>query len=115
MEILQMNSSYLKNQMNQDNLVFVGVMTAQKYLSSRAVAVFETWGRELPGKIAFFSSETSTVPSHRKDLPLVRLKNVDDSYPPQKKSFMMLRYMWENYGEYLNLSLLIHPLLIHLQ
>lgn len=75
-------------------------MTAQKYLSTRAVAVYETWGKELPGRIAFFSSEASTVPEKRKDLPLVRLRNVDDSYPPQKKSFMMLQYMWENYGEF---------------
>ncbi|XP_067010256.1 chondroitin sulfate synthase 1 [Anabrus simplex] len=80
-------------------LVFVGVMTAEKYLSTRAVAVFETWGREIPGRIAFFSSEVSTVPANRTDLPLVPLKGVDDSYPPQKKSFLMLRYMWENYGD----------------
>lgn len=86
---------------SQQSLVFVGVMTAQKYLSTRAVAVYETWGKELPGRIAFFSSEASVIPEKRKDLPLVRLRNVDDSYPPQKKSFMMLQYMWENYGEFL--------------
>lgn len=63
------------------------------------MAVYETWGKELPGRIAFFSSEVSEVPERRKDLPLVRLRNVDDSYPPQKKSFMMLQYMWENYGK----------------
>ncbi|XP_048505048.1 chondroitin sulfate synthase 1 isoform X2 [Athalia rosae] len=81
------------------NLVFVGVMTAQKYLDSRAKAVFETWGSELPGKIAFFSSETSTVPDNCPDLPLVALPYVDDSYPPQKKSFLMLQYMWQHFGD----------------
>ncbi|XP_076179933.1 chondroitin sulfate synthase [Ptiloglossa arizonensis] len=82
------------------SLVFVGVMTADKYLDTRAKAVYETWGKELPGKIAFFSSESSTVPSNCLDLPLVPLPRVDDTYPPQKKSFMMLQYMWNNYGDH---------------
>ncbi|XP_068980357.1 chondroitin sulfate synthase 1 [Bombus flavifrons] len=81
------------------SLVFVGVMTAGKYLDSRAKAVYETWGKELPGKIAFFSSENSVVPGNCPDLPLVPLPRVDDTYPPQKKSFMMLQYMWNNYGD----------------
>ncbi|OAD61078.1 Chondroitin sulfate synthase 1, partial [Eufriesea mexicana] len=81
------------------SLVFVGVMTASKYLDSRAKAVYETWGKELPGKIAFFSSENSIVPDNCPDLPLVPLPRVDDTYPPQKKSFMMLQYMWNNYGD----------------
>ena len=81
------------------SLVFVGVMTASKYLDTRAKAVYETWGKELPGKIAFFSSESSVVPENCPDLPLVPLPRVDDTYPPQKKSFMMLQYMWKNYGD----------------
>lgn len=76
-------------------LVFVGVMTAEQYLSTRARAVYDTWRKDLPGRIAFFSSEVSRAPG----LPLVPLKNVDDSYPPQKKSFMMLLYMYEKYGD----------------
>lgn len=81
------------------SLLFVGVMTAQKYLDTRAKAVYETWGKDLPGKIAFFSSESSTVPENCPDLPLVPLPRVDDTYPPQKKSFMMLEYMWNNFGD----------------
>ncbi|CAG9791100.1 unnamed protein product [Diatraea saccharalis] len=76
-------------------LVFVGVMTAEQYLDTRAKAVYETWGQDLPGRIAFFSSEVSRAPG----LPLVPLRGVDDSYPPQKKSFMMLLYMYEKYGD----------------
>ncbi|RZF36118.1 hypothetical protein LSTR_LSTR012573, partial [Laodelphax striatellus] len=83
----------------QRSLLFVGVMTAKKYLPTRAVAVYETWGKELPGKIAFFSSEGSRRPPGHPRLPLVALRGVDDSYPPQKKSFLMLQYMWENYGD----------------
>ncbi|KAG8223080.1 hypothetical protein J437_LFUL002028 [Ladona fulva] len=79
------------------SLIFVGVMTAQKYLDTRALAVYETWGKELPGKIAFFSSADSWTSAQ---IPLVRLRGVDDRYPPQKKSFLMLEYMWKHYGQH---------------
>ncbi|XP_016091605.1 chondroitin sulfate synthase 1-like [Sinocyclocheilus grahami] len=74
--------------------LFVGVMTAQKYLNNRAVAAYGTWAKTIPGKVEFFSSEGSdtTIP-----IPVVALQNVDDSYPPQKKSFMMLKYMHDHY------------------
>ncbi|SPP78862.1 chondroitin sulfate synthase 1 [Drosophila guanche] len=80
-------------QNSQRNLVFVGVMTAKSFLEGRARAVYDTWGKEVPGRIAFFSSEGS----YSEELPVVGLKNVDDRYPPQKKSFMMLYYMYEHY------------------
>ncbi|XP_043099698.1 chondroitin sulfate synthase 1 [Puntigrus tetrazona] len=76
------------------SFLFVGVMTAQKYLNNRAVAAYSTWAKTVPGKVEFFSSEGSdtTIP-----IPIVALQNVDDSYPPQKKSFMMLKYMHDHY------------------
>lgn len=77
----------------ENNLLFVGVMTASKYLENRAKAVYETWGREVPGKIAFFSSGYSQSDS----VPLVPLPGIDDSYPPQRKSFTMLKYMHDHY------------------
>lgn len=53
-----------------------------------------TWAQTIPGRVEFFSSEGSdtSIP-----IPIVALKNVDDSYPPQKKSFMMLKYMHDYY------------------
>ena len=81
------------------DLLFVGVMTAKKYLPTRATAVHKTWGKDVPGRIEFFSSEDSVPPPNNPYLPLVRLPGVDDSYPPQKKSFLMLQYMWERYGD----------------
>ncbi|KAK0087704.1 hypothetical protein PV325_000275 [Microctonus aethiopoides] len=96
------SSAYVQNvnlNISQMNLVFVGVMTAEKYLDTRAKAVYETWGKEVPGQIAFFSSEYSRVPNNCKDLPLVSLPTVDDGYPPQKKSFLMLQWMWNNFGD----------------
>ncbi|CAL8246578.1 unnamed protein product [Lota lota] len=76
------------------NFLFVGVMTAQKYLNNRAVAAHRTWAQSIPGRVEFFSSEGSdtSIP-----IPIVALRNVDDSYPPQKKSFMMLKYMHDHY------------------
>lgn len=44
---------------SQNNLLFVGVMTAKDFLKGRAKAVFDTWGKEVPGRLAFFSSEGS--------------------------------------------------------
>lgn len=82
-----------------ESLLFVGVMTANRYLATRAVAVHSTWARHVPGRVMFYSSETSARPPGAADLPLVRLPTVDDSYPPQKKSFLMLQHMWDNYGE----------------
>uniref|UniRef100_A0A8D8TS28 Hexosyltransferase n=1 Tax=Cacopsylla melanoneura TaxID=428564 RepID=A0A8D8TS28_9HEMI len=82
-----------------DSLLFVGVMTANAYLATRAAAVYETWAKDVPGRVAFFSSEISRLPPNQPDLPLIKLRGVDDSYPPQKKSFMMLQYMWEHYGD----------------
>ncbi|KAF5300099.1 hypothetical protein FQA39_LY11291 [Lamprigera yunnana] len=77
----------------EDNFLLVGVMTAKKYVDTRAEAVYDTWGKTVPGKILFFSSENS-----RSDrLPLVALPDIDDDYPPQRKSFAMLKYMHDNF------------------
>ncbi|XP_055609764.1 chondroitin sulfate synthase 1-like isoform X1 [Uranotaenia lowii] len=92
LEIIGLHPSEMPDN-SQHNLVFVGVMTAKEFLGSRAKAVYDTWGRNIPGRIAFFSSEESVADN----LPLVALKGVDDRYPPQKKSFMMLHYMYEHY------------------
>ncbi|XP_032789583.1 chondroitin sulfate synthase 1 isoform X2 [Daphnia magna] len=84
------------NETRNRQLLLVGVMTADKYIATRAKAVYETWGTRVPGKLVFFTSDSQNATD---DLPVVRLKGVDDSYPPQKKSFMMLKYMYENYGD----------------
>lgn len=78
------------------NMIFVGVMTAKKYLRSRAAAVNRTWARTIPGRVNFFSSGGSASSVPDLNLPIVSLRGVDDSYPPQKKSFMMLKYMADN-------------------
>jgi len=57
------------------SLVFIGVMTAQKYLDTRARAVYETWGKNIPGRISFFSRAGSST---KYNIPLVSLAGVDD-------------------------------------
>ncbi|XP_066273498.1 chondroitin sulfate synthase 1-like isoform X1 [Branchiostoma lanceolatum] len=78
------------------NLVYVGVMTAKKYLDSRAVAAYETWQRHIPGKVEFYSAYDPTGSSPG-GLSRVNIPGVDDAYPPQKKSFLMLKYMHDHY------------------
>lgn len=80
------------------SLVFVGVMTAQKYVDTRAYEIYSTWAQNLVanGSLAFFVSSTTRSQLQSAQMPLVRLSNVDDSYPPQKKSFSMLKYFYDH-------------------
>ncbi|KAH7695275.1 chondroitin disaccharide polymerase, partial [Aphelenchoides avenae] len=79
----------------ESKFLLVGIMTAAKYVDTRAYNVWRTWARHIPGKVLFFVAE-NTVSVHE-DMPLVRLRGVDDTYPPQKKSFAMLRWMYDNH------------------
>ncbi|XP_018119598.1 chondroitin sulfate synthase 3 [Xenopus laevis] len=79
------------------NFLYVGVMTAKKYLDTRAVAAYRTWAPYIPGKVEFFSSQGSEEVLLPEPVPVISLPGVDDSYPPQKKSFMMIKYMHDNY------------------
>ncbi|XP_021572336.1 chondroitin sulfate synthase 3, partial [Carlito syrichta] len=82
------------------DFLYVGVMTAQKYLGSRALAAQRTWARFIPGRVEFFSSQQppNAGPGQPPPpLPVIALPGVDDSYPPQKKSFMMIKYMHDHY------------------
>ena len=57
------------------------------------------WQNRLCKQVIVFSSEGSSLPHHR-DIPLVALPGIDDSYPPQRKSFAMLRYMYDHYRDH---------------
>ncbi|XP_063431680.1 chondroitin sulfate synthase 1-like [Mytilus trossulus] len=89
---------YLNHKINKNdkNFLLIGVMTTKEYLDTRAVAAFNTWTNSCSGscKVIFFSSEGSTT---EKEIPLVSLDGTDDSYPPQRKSLLMLKYMHDNY------------------
>ena len=85
------------NTRTQSDLMFVGVLTAKEYQSTRAVAINETWANEIPGKVIFFSGENSKDNSTNVDDSFVALPGVQDTYPPQKKAFLMLKYMHDFY------------------
>ena len=76
------------------NLVFVGILTAQSYLNSRVPTLFDTWVNDIPGDVAVFAKEEAVF-SH--SLPVFKLAGTDDSYPPQQKAFVMLKFMYDNY------------------
>ena len=82
-------------QKSKTGLVLIGIMTAAKYVDTRAYNVWRTWAQRIPGKVLFFVAEDTY--SIYEDMPLIRLKGVDDTYPPQKKSFAMVRWMYDNY------------------
>ena len=88
------SSSIIIEEKDERGFLLIGVMTAKKYLDTRVVAAYRTWAQGINGRVIFFSSEGSET---KYDVPVVSLKNVDDSYPPQKKSFSMLKYMYDHY------------------
>eukprot|EP00061_Rhincodon_typus_P014709 g41920.t1 len=59
-----------KAEASDSRLVYVGVMSAKKYLRSRAIAAQRTWAQHIPGRVEFFSSEGSDLSL---PLPLVAL------------------------------------------
>lgn len=78
------------------NLIFVGVMTAKEFLTSRVIVASNTWAKNFPGKVVYFAAEGADAVS-LPGIELVPLKGVDDAYPPQKKAFLMLKYMHDYY------------------
>ena len=82
----------LAKELENRNFLFVGVMTAEQLVETRAKAVYDTWGKNVPGKLTFFSSSET---GKKLGLPMVRLPGVDDTYPPLKKSLMMIKYMYD--------------------
>ncbi|KAI6182876.1 Hexosyltransferase [Aphelenchoides bicaudatus] len=92
---ITMNSRPSSEPSNNKQLLLVGIMTAAKYIDTRAIDVWRTWAQKIPGKVLFFVAE-DTVSAHP-ELPIIRLKGVDDTYPPQKKSFAMMRWMYDNH------------------
>ncbi|XP_005112118.2 chondroitin sulfate synthase 1 [Aplysia californica] len=80
-----------------DNFLFIGIMTARKYLDTRAMASNKTWVPRVPGKVVYFLGEGETYTG---DLNVAILSGVkENDYPPQKKSFAMVEYINEHYAK----------------
>ena len=76
-------------------LILIAVMTSKDFLTTRAPTVVRTWAQKVPGEVIFFSSEGSTT--NETNINLVSLPSVTDTYPPQKKSFLMMKYIYDHY------------------
>lgn len=89
---------YIREEYQLRKGLLVGVITAEKYLISRAKTLYETWGKEMT-KLIFFVAADCKVPSHLQTvLPIVKLDGVSDqTYPPQRKVFTMLKYMYDHF------------------
>ncbi len=75
--------------------LIIGVMTADRYISTRVKTIRETWANTLDSvKIIFFCGDQGNASM---DFDFIRLPGVDDTYPPQNKSFYMLKYIFEHY------------------
>jgi hypothetical protein len=46
-------------------------MTSKDFLETRAKAVYNTWGKLVPGRIAFFSSEGSSSDGKHQVVPFI--------------------------------------------
>lgn len=85
------------NETKDREFLYVGVVAAEHLLPTRAHAVHSTWGAHA-SKLSFFSklSPGNKYPKQA-GLDVIALPGVDDTYPPQKKVFMMLKYMHDNF------------------
>ncbi|CAG5135587.1 unnamed protein product, partial [Candidula unifasciata] len=82
----------------EDNFLFVGIMTARKFLESRAFASSQTWVPRVPGKVYYFLGEGE---NYTGPLNVIQLKGVkENDYPPQKKSFAMVEYMSQHFAKH---------------
>ena len=77
--------------------LLIGVLTAEKYLLTRAIAIHKTWGQDLglSSQLFFFVGEDCNTDHHSlRDLPIIKLRGVkDDVYPPQEKAFALWHYL----------------------
>ena len=84
---------------DEPRLLLVGIITAKKNLDTRVKAALDTWVKSIPGKVLFFSGEDSNETARHSNYSLIALQGVKNTYPPQKKSFLMLKYMHDFYSE----------------
>ncbi|XP_077988475.1 chondroitin sulfate synthase 3-like [Glandiceps talaboti] len=85
----------MSNELLTRKPLYVGVLTAGKFLKTRATACNRTWGESV-SKLEFFSQFKDTADDN--DLPIVGLPGIDDNiYPPQQKAFTMLQYMCQHH------------------
>ena len=94
--ILPKNRDNCTNFDSKTGFIFIAMLSTDDNIYTRAFGAKKTWARKLSSRIRFeiFANSTKSVP----DTDIIQLKNVSDYvYPPQKKSFTMLKYLSDNY------------------
>ncbi|CAF0859716.1 unnamed protein product [Brachionus calyciflorus] len=80
------------NDNKQPDYLFISILTANKYLKTRAQSSYDTWANSYQ-HIKFFTGSNKI----ESNLPIVFLPHTKDIYPPQRKSFTLLKYLYDNY------------------
>ena len=86
----------IRDELHGKSFLFIAVMSSSGYISTRARGVWETWGKDVPGKLAFFTGRINRT-DDIKDLPIIELEVPDNIYPPQTKSFKMIEYVSKHF------------------
>ena len=82
--------------------LFVAVLTQQEYLHTRAKYLYDTWGKDID-KLIFFVGEDCNITANISYLPIVKLTGIPDHvYPPLKKTFAVMKYMYQHYTNEFN-------------
>ncbi len=93
---------FLREEYDFKKSILVGVLTQQEYLPTRARSLYETWGKEMD-KLIFFVGEDCNISADLSHLPIVKLQGIPDKvYPPLRKTFAVMKYMYQNHIEQFN-------------
>lgn len=84
--------------------ILIGVITAGKYLLTRATTIYNTWAMALnegDNRLVFFVGEDCNISDpHLTKMPIIKLPGIhDDVYPPQEKVFAVLEYIHHKFGK----------------
>ena len=87
---------HLMDELAPRSLLYIGVISSAKYLPTRAVGIYRTWGKEILPHLHFYSAPP--VDDSLSYLPVISLPGINDTqYPPQTKVYRTLKYMADNY------------------
>lgn len=89
--------AHLRDEYKRRKTVFVGVLSSQMYLATRAKAIHDTWASDV-SMMVFFVGEDCIIPPELTHLPIIKLIGVPDGvYPPFKKAFAVMQYMYDHF------------------
>ncbi|KAF0989330.1 hypothetical protein HZS_4980, partial [Henneguya salminicola] len=86
---IKINKEYFKGYPR----IYVGVLTTPQTWKTRGISILRTWGKYFGSDINFFMGKNGG----NINSSLIINLNTLDVYPPQKKSFMMLKFMYDNF------------------